>query len=371
MPTQTQSINAVRYPALDGVRGLAVLMVLVWHYIPCQVARDAGWWAPYVRRILYVTGSGVDLFFALSGFLIVGILLDRKDKPGYFSTFYLRRTCRIFPLYFLMLGLYVVAEKWSGLSGAPEQWLFGDAIPLASYATFTQNIIMGMKPGFGPGWLAVTWSLAVEEQFYLVIPLLVMLLDTRRLVIVLVSILLVLPWLRILSPGFHNYINLPWRADPLLAGACVALLVRWGRGVELIWQMRGPLIMAGIVLLALVGLMILFPGCLGVFDNTLYALLYGIVILVARLEMIPSLCHLLRLRTLQWLGFISYGIYLIHQPASGLLHGMIKHQQPQISGMTDALVTLLATAITLALACLSYHLLEMPILRIVHRSKSK
>ncbi|MEO5712509.1 MAG: acyltransferase [Luteolibacter sp.] len=371
MPTQTPSINAARYPALDGVRGLAVLMVLIWHYLPCQVARDAGWWAPYLRRILYVTGSGVDLFFALSGFLIVGILLDRKGRPGYFSTFYLRRTCRIFPLYFLMLGLYVIAGKWSGLSPAPWQWLFGDALPLASYATFTQNIFMGMKPGFGPGWQAVTWSLAVEEQFYLVIPLLVLLLDARRLAIVLGSILLVLPLLRMHSPGFHHYVNLPWRADPLLAGACVALLVRWGRGVELAWRMKRPILVAGVVLLALVGVMILFPGCLGVFDNTLYAMLYGIVILIARLEMNPALCHVLRSRTLQWLGFISFGIYLIHQPVSGLLHGLLKHQPPQISGMSDALVTLLATAITLILSCLSYHLLEMPVLRLAHRQTSR
>ncbi len=362
---------AIRYPSLDGVRGLAVLMVLVWHYLPCQVTRDAGWWAPYLRRVLYVTGSGVDLFFALSGFLIVGILLDRKGRVGYFSTFYLRRTCRIFPLYFLMLGLYVIAREWSGLPAAPWQWLFGDGIPLASYATFTQNIFMAMKPGFGPGWLAVTWSLAVEEQFYLIIPLLVLLLDARRIAIVLASILLVLPLVRLLSPGFHNYVNLPWRADPLLAGACVALLVRWERGIELAWRIKRPLLVAGFVMLSLVGVMILFPGWLGVFDHTLYALLYGLVILIARLEMIPTLCQLLRSRFLHWLGLVSYGIYLIHQPVSGLLHGLLKHQQPQISGFSDALVTLLATLLTLVLAWLSYHFLEMPILRMAHRQTSR
>jgi peptidoglycan/LPS O-acetylase OafA/YrhL len=134
--------------------------------------------------------------------------------------------------------------------------------------------------------------------------------------------------------------------------------------------MKRPILVAGGVLLSLVGVMILFPGCLGVFDNTLYALLYGIVILVARLEMTPALCHLLRSRLLQWLGLVSYGIYLIHQPVSGFLHGLLKHQQPQISDISDALVTLLATLVTLLLACVSYHFLEMPILSLAHRRRS-
>jgi peptidoglycan/LPS O-acetylase OafA/YrhL len=103
----SQSVATRRIPELDGVRGLAILLVLVWHYVSCLLHKDAGVWVSYVRRLLYLTGTGVDLFFVLSGFLIVGILLDQRGSPDFLKNFFLRRACRIFPLYFLLLALFM------------------------------------------------------------------------------------------------------------------------------------------------------------------------------------------------------------------------------------------------------------------------
>jgi peptidoglycan/LPS O-acetylase OafA/YrhL len=100
-----------RIPELDGVRGLAILLVLVWHYFQngfggVPIARGA--WQAYSFAMLRLTWSGVDLFFVLSGFLIGGILLDAKTSDHYYRTFYVRRMYRISPLYFLWMALFVV-----------------------------------------------------------------------------------------------------------------------------------------------------------------------------------------------------------------------------------------------------------------------
>ena len=166
-----------RVPELDGVRGVAILLVLVWHYIASQAVVTDGTLASQALRALAITWSGVDLFFVLSGFLIVGILLDAKGGDAYFSTFYMRRACRIVPLYLLMVSIFAVVTTWQLHT---SDFLFKEELPLWSYFTFTQNFFMHGR-GFGPHWLGVTWSLAIEEQFYLVVPLLVHWLDRKKL----------------------------------------------------------------------------------------------------------------------------------------------------------------------------------------------
>jgi len=162
---------AGRIPALDGLRGVAILLVLLWHGLFEMNANSR------VLSGLLALGklswSGVDLFFVLSGFLIGGILLDAKDSPHYFTTFYIRRAYRILPLYFAVIG---VAYSIGHLS-TDFGWLGADLatmkIPWASYPTFTQNLWMAYLGTYGSFTLAATWSLAVEEQFYLTAPLLI------------------------------------------------------------------------------------------------------------------------------------------------------------------------------------------------------
>jgi peptidoglycan/LPS O-acetylase OafA/YrhL len=156
---------------LDGLRGIAILLVLLYHGL-FSIHFES---APLIRltAIGKLSRSDDDLFFVSSGFLIGGILLDVKDSPHYFKTFYVRRAYQILPLYMAVLGIFLLRlisfhlfRDWFG-NPQPKH------IPFLSYVFFFQNFWMVFLGSFGLAFLSPTWSLAVEEQFYLTAPLLV------------------------------------------------------------------------------------------------------------------------------------------------------------------------------------------------------
>ena len=160
--------SEVRILELDGLRGIAVSMVLLWHFLGAILAPDLGQWAQAIRQVLIFGRTGVDLFFVLSGFLIIGILVDRKRSISRFSTFYMRRLLRIVPPYLALLLVF-----WIPVAAGVRNTVFGDEIPLWSHLSFTQNWLMAQQNSYGPGGFSVTWSVAIEEQFYLIFPLVV------------------------------------------------------------------------------------------------------------------------------------------------------------------------------------------------------
>ena len=355
---------------IDGVRGVAILLVLVWHYFPCQLVAEPGSLASQCSRVFSLTWSGGELFFVLSGFLIAGILIDHRGASNYFRVFYLRRTCRIFPLYFLLLGLYCLIAVDGGAGVPAFQWLFQEPLPLWSYAAFTQNIFMGVQENLGANWLAPTWSLAVEEQFYLFLPLLIFFLPGRMCVVVLLAAVVAAPFLRWWFPGITALVNMPFRSDALLSGACLAFLVRWHPFISTAVRHRRWLV--GIFFTFLAGAAVLTVRPLplgGPLNHFLLAGLYSSFLLIAFLGTEPRLGRWLRTPFLVWFGQLSYGIYMFHQPVSGLLHGFIRHEAPQIRTFSDAGVTVLALGLTLLLAMLSFRFLESPILQFGHRFK--
>ncbi len=356
-----------RISQLDGVRGVAILLVLVWHYFTSQIVPQPKSFTSYCRHATSLTWSGVDLFFVLSGFLIGGILLDHRNTSNYFRVFYLRRVCRIFPLYFLLLALFLALSATSVATSPSFRSLFYDPLPLWSYATFTQNIFMGIRGGSGPRWLGITWSLAVEEQFYLFVPLLIYFLRRRVLLSVLILVVLAAPILRCLLSGFAASVNTPCRADSLLSGAALAVLVRWHPFVATVQQHRRLLLSLFVAMLAGAMVMTLRPAPFGVFTYSWLAGLYSVFILIAFVGTAPRLGSLLRSPALVWFGQISYGIYLFHEAVSGVLHGALRHSKPQIRTLSDAGITILALCITIFLAAISYHFFERPILRFGHR----
>src|SRR3954470_12177192 len=107
--TASAGVSPSRIAVLDGIRGTAILLVLVWHYVACQVQTTPGSRAAYAVEMLSMTWVGVDLFFVLSGFLIGGILLDNRGAENYFSAFYLRRILRIFPLYWVVFRAFAIS----------------------------------------------------------------------------------------------------------------------------------------------------------------------------------------------------------------------------------------------------------------------
>ena len=351
-------------------------LVLVWYFIVCQVRTAPGSLPAYVMKLLSFCWAGVDLFFVLSGFLIGGILLDQRSAPNYFQAFYARRLLRIFPLYYLLLGSFALLTafkvgEWSG----GFAWLLQDPLPFWFYATYLQNFAMAAAGTHGPHWLGITWSLAIEEQFYIVLPLLVRLLSKRTLVWLLALLVLAAPIVRGAFFSFYphgpiaGYVLLPARWDALFLGVLGAVAVRnpfvrgWLRGHSLL--IRAVVIGCGAVVMALLaknqGI-----GSWGMswFGHTIIAVLSLGLILLATASVSSRTARLFRNPVLMWVGTVSYGIYLIHQPVVGLLHATLLRQSPQIANPTDALVTLLGLGLTFGLAAISWRVFERPLVRL-------
>jgi peptidoglycan/LPS O-acetylase OafA/YrhL len=164
-------------PAVDGVRGVAVLAVMASHLFYFNATTPAMRW---LQRGLEFGASGVDIFFVLSGFLITGILYDSLSEERYFQKFYARRTLRIFPLYY---GVLLVAVLTTVLLGRHYHY---ELLSLALYVQNTHWIAVPISMYAGPPGLPLQhfWSLAVEEQFYLVWPLLIFVLRRPRPILV-------------------------------------------------------------------------------------------------------------------------------------------------------------------------------------------
>src|SRR5271169_5821010 len=207
-----------KIPQLDAVRGLAILVVLL-HNSPFRFPS-----AP-LRFLVGCGWMGVDLFFVLSGFLITGILLDTKPSKDYFRNFYARRCLRIWPLYYsVLLFMFVIVPLVRPQDAAG---IFHKSSPWWSYLFFFQNFLVAF-PTSSVGPLGVSWSLAVEELFYLVWPLFVRYFSNSRPQRVAWAILLFSPVLRLYF-SWHNwqiYSNPFCRLDGMMAGALLALLVR-------------------------------------------------------------------------------------------------------------------------------------------------
>src|ERR1700733_5103315 len=222
-----------RIPELDGLRGIAILFVLAFHFL--QFFQSHGSYMPghLVVHLIGMGWTGVDLFFVLSGFLIGGILLDARASPTYFRTFYARRFFRIIPLYYAWIGLYVVLllgvlRGWlTSYSAIPERW-----VSALIHFFFLQNILRVPHTPLGEAWLGHLWSLAIEEQFYLLIPLVVWFLTRPRLVVFLCAAIVGAPILRlevVLHVPSHPaapYLLTPCRADSVALGVLLAIVWR-------------------------------------------------------------------------------------------------------------------------------------------------
>jgi peptidoglycan/LPS O-acetylase OafA/YrhL len=385
-----------RIPELDGIRGIAILLVLVWHYAQSvqpfslpdgQLLAElpSGSFASYVQGILGLTWSGVDLFFVLSGFLIGGILLQNKEASNYFKVFYVRRACRIFPLYFLWFFIFLVLVYGFPSLTTPEHinWLFENPLPLWSYATFTQNIAMAQSASFGSTWLSITWSLAVEEQFYLILPFIIYFVSRRRLPYLLVCAILAAPALRFALffihpyPRLSAYVLMPCRADALLLGVLCAYLVHQPHTAQYIARhLRALYSLFIILLLAVLGMSVavvhskfIGPFALQPFAYSLLALLYSCFLLVVITEKRGILSTITNNLWLRRLGMISYGVYVYHVAFIGLMQAVFLKQKPQINGWVDVLVTGIAFLLMLVLSYLSWKFFEKPIVAIGHSFK--
>lgn len=362
-PSPEPAIGRIR--ELDGIRGLAILAVLVWHYLVCEVGAP-----PPLFRFLNLTWSGVDLF-VLSGFLIGGILLDHRDARNYFSVFYRRRICRIFPLYYATLLLFLLLRHLQSFLplGVAAPWLFDPPMPLWSYATFTQNFLQAKSGSLGAGWLAVTWSLSIEEQFYLLLPFIVRFTPVRLLPYLLAPFVLLAPLVRanLYDPSGSAlgwYVLLVCKADALLLGVLCAWLIRQ-RSVAARLKSAAPILR--IALASSMGFVLLTAyfaqtTAVVVLRDSLLALGFASLVMVALVMPSSPVARLTRVRWLRWLGVVSYGVYVIHQPVLGLMYGIERRDWPHFIVLGDVWLPIVALAITLLIAAASYRWFERPLL---------
>jgi peptidoglycan/LPS O-acetylase OafA/YrhL len=356
---------AKRIPELDGVRGLAIALVLIYHY--ANVAIPGNKVLNYAFLPTRLMWSGVDLFFVLSGLLIGGILLDYRESRRYYSVFYARRVHRIFPIYYLMIALLVVGS-WA----FPHSPLFLGSMPLWTFPLYAQNLMGDFTRA--PVWIGVSWSLAVEEQFYLLFPLIVRLFSRKRLLRLMGLCIFGAPLLRtiLILHGWRFeqvYPLLPCRADALALGVVAAIMIRSENARNWIKENSNRLYLCLLALFVAMPTMLkwttyLYVGTIGYSILAVTSFLLILLLLVAPLQLMKGAFNA---PLLGWLGTTSYCIYLIHEPvrvACFRLCGL--DSDPHITGLTTLLVTMVALGLTFAVAQVSWLVLEKPLIKRAH-----
>jgi peptidoglycan/LPS O-acetylase OafA/YrhL len=358
-----------RIPELDGLRGIAVSMVLVWHFLGVMLAPELGYWAKALRHVLIFGRTGVDLFFVLSGFLIIGILVDQRQSSSLFSTFYARRSLRILPPYLMLFLAF-----WITVIVGVQNSVFGNQIPFWSHLTFTQNWIMALQNSYGPGGFSVTWSVAIEEQFYLLFPLIIILTPPRRLHFTLIALAVISASVRmlvyLLDPhnSFSPYVLTPCRLDALCAGGLIALLWRNDSCIRKLKSSRRMvtkrlLFFASGILFLLLAIVRDIDWHMYVWGHTYLTLLYGLALLVVLLSVDEQYSVGLRNRLLRGMGRLSYGLYLFHPLILGSVF-LVAGRPAGIASLFDALLALFAFATTIFICWVSYRFIEAPCIRL-------
>ena len=325
----------MKVPALDGIRGIAVLMVML-HHLSEYLPHDSGPFSA-IAAVLRTGWDGVDLFFALSGFLITGILLDTKYAPNYFRSFYARRILRIFPLYYTVLSAILLAALFPYIG----PWLH-PMLPLPHdrwfYFVYLNNWWPLLKDTWHGNIIGHFWSLAVEEQFYLLWPLCVWLLPRKKLpwvaafgIAIAVLIRCVLYYY--FRPSRSIVENTFARMDTLLMGALMAMLVRSPRALRSVRPYLYGIAAASLsvyIWFNTWGVHSHFGAVYrSVVQFSLIAIIFSAVVLYAfatrdnRSTLQAAFCRPL----LRRVGKYSYGMYVYHVPimpvAAVILHHLV------------------------------------------------
>ena len=353
-------------PALDGVRGLAILAILIVHLFPSNPDSSH----PLLHALLVLRAQlwvGVQLFFALSGFLITGILFDTLGTENYFRTFFGRRCLRIFPLYYGFLGALLLLTPWLHLNWQGHAWRL---------LTYTPNIPFLHDWNENPSRyinLIHFWSLAVEEQFYLLWPLLIFFLRSWRRIftatLVGSALALAIRTAMALAGRWPMNHALPACLDALLLGGCLAMLVR-SRHRERVLRWATPVFFAT----ASIAIYQALTQKNYVWESNFYLTTIGLTVIALAATSLIAAClrsgsvaqRTFATPSLRFFGRYSYGLYVYHfslyATAQTLLvpRLLARHAAAPVMRLT---VGLTAFAVSVLVSVLSYHLYEKRFLR--------
>ncbi|MBK7319524.1 acyltransferase [Candidatus Villigracilis affinis] len=367
-----------RSKELDGLRGIAILLVIAHHVLKRADYFTANGFLHFITRLSLVGWMGVDIFFVLSGFLITSILLKAKDEKNYYKNFYARRVLRIFPLYYAALALFLIAVKF-----VPAVAKTADTtIPyLPTFLLYQQNwlYLFSIYPS---AYLSVTWSLAIEEQFYLIWPAIVRMTNQKLLTwisagIVILS-LLVRTVATLLSPDSEQlpvifFYNTFTRLEGLALGALTAIFfitpTNWQATVKRLALPASIVTMILFLYLAFIaspaGPHPLYRNIpLGTIGYTLLAFSSAAMIIFLTSGAEASLIRKIFANGgLVFFGKYSYSMYLFHMPvALTLLDIMVK---AKVRGWEYYVAySALTVVITSLLALLTWNILENPLLKL-------
>ncbi len=369
-------------PVLDGFRGFAVILVLLLHWDPFSHAGGVD--IPYYLRFFRIGWIGVELFFVLSGFLITGILLKTKEHPRYFLNFYARRALRIFPLYYLVL---IVALIILPLFHWYEPSEFGSFSSWGwySYWVFLSNFAMGI--GYAKhNYLVVTWSLSMEEQFYLLWPLLMFRYSPTAIFRFGLAYLCLIPFARaFMLYGLGNSVLMvdyltPVRLDSIVAGSILQIWLRTASDLKISQLCKSARILFPFSLFGL--LIVLFIQeyyliidgryigqskvniFLGISVVALFSITSIILVLSSTKESI--LYKIFTSKLLCFFGALSYGIYLTHEMIYKVLKELIYEDYlSTFDPFSQSIVMIfLAGGLVFIFTTTSYYCFEQPILRL-------
>lgn len=366
-PKEIVRSRPVHIPALDGVRGLAVLIVVMLHYLGGAQNHN-----PFVRAFGYTLRagwSGVSLFFVLSGFLITGILWDTRHQS--LKRFFLRRTVRIFPLYYFALmlvaiSLLIVKAGW-------HQW--HDWLIFLAYGRNIQPLLYNLGIG-GPLHVDHFWSLACEEQFYIVWPFLIRrcrnLHQAKWLAAGMIVVSFAMRWM-VLYGGWSGMAEFTLsRAGELAVGAFLALVIREsGESPQWLKRLAWPVFLTAFAVFFAIAWTHRDPRlsvpAIYLWGIVAISMMYGAMLVLA-LESKP-VKRLFELRFLRYLGTISYGVYVYHilfikqfRWAGAKITGQSANQPKAI--LVTFVIAVLGTWIVSAL---SFRYFESPILKLKDR----
>jgi peptidoglycan/LPS O-acetylase OafA/YrhL len=339
-----------RIRELDGLRGLAILVVMLHN--------ESSVYPSLHLQNLFANGwMGVDLFFVLSGFLITGILLDTRESDGYFTSFYSRRCLRIWPLYFTLLLFMFVVVPFVRPAVGPS--ILERSSPWWAYPVFLQNFLVPNSAG-AAGPLGVTWSLAIEEQFYLVWPLFVRYCTRKQLLWIALAVICLSPVMRLMLRHYevNLYTNLFSRLDGLMAGAMLAVLAR-STGVE--HSRFNRLAWFGAAISLVIAFAAESAGARWV-AFSFSAVASAALVHLALYSRQTWFHKLLSNRFLVYTGTISYGLYLLHKIPFDAAKEVTLAGPPLLNAV-------LLFGVCYLVAAASWNVLEKPFLRLKRRAE--
>jgi peptidoglycan/LPS O-acetylase OafA/YrhL len=327
--SKTEPLLRPKMSELDTLRGIAVLLVMFFHGFGFRYGLQGLSGVPRLLVAVTLPGwVGVQLFFVLSGFLITGILLDTKERKDYYRRFYSRRALRILPLYYAVLALLMLLSR-TGLIARHVSWPF-----LGLCCLYLANLteLFGIPMQYG-----VLWSLAVEEHFYLVWPAVVRRLSRQKVVFCSIAICVISPVARAITflLGYSQGVGYTWLvADSLAAGALLAGLARGPI------RDRRSMLRMSLFFFALAGGLAIVGLPFGIFlsrsivglalrDTMLGAFFFAVIaaVLVAGTG---TRKRWVQIPVLQFLGAVSYGLYLFHMLAFEIIDHLLLRIDPAL-----------------------------------------